>query len=416
MNQQNDSARVDTAQPVAAMPLVSAEPKPGTAMKVFDLAQLPAEVTERVRQDGDLINIAEMTPQQIDGAKKIFGSFNLNNTASILTFAAAPQRSISAFLDELMAGITVQQAGVAGDIAKQMAAGIDLMRLDEVKKQIMNPPSTGWVAGIWHFLTGWTNYIRNFYLNQKPIRSLVDQMERKANNRMATLQADSDKLDKLADRCVVQIHDLGTWVLAGEMILLAARKAYLEKRESVLQTKDVVEASRLRDMARQIAALETRVLETEIAYVKAGNVTIPRIRSVQESDRIEIQNISEQILFQFPDFKAAIVLIAALNDTMAARNDRITMNKNQRKLDEVLDETVNETAKLAKESQGDALEKVQSLEVTINAIKTGIEQGIQLEADSRARRAEAHQLLVSVKDVVSDALKKSDIDSAQATG
>src|SRR6185369_5542011 len=94
-----------------------------------------------------------------------------------------------------------------------------------------------------------------------------------------------------------QIRSLQSWILAGEAILTEARRQYLERRDKVLQTQDPVEAATLRDMARQLAAFETRFLKVEIAYVKAASVNIPRVRSVEESMKIEIQNISEQILF-----------------------------------------------------------------------------------------------------------------------
>ena len=259
----------------------------------------------------------------------------------------------------------------------------------------------------------WTNYLRNFYLSKQPILTLVQQIERKAQNRVTTLEGDTQKLDKLVGVTVNQIRDLSAWILAGEAILVGARNQYVAKRDKVMDSQDPVAAAELRDMARQLAAFETRVLKAEIAYVKAASVNIPRIRSVEESMKIEIQNISEQILFQLPDFKAAIVVIAALNDTKRGRDERLVMNANQRQLEDVLDEAVNASARYAKESQGDPLQMVQDLEKTIGVIKQGIEEGIRIESEARNRRTEAHEILVSIKDVVTDALKQSNIEAAR---
>ena len=257
-----------------------------------------------------------------------------------------------------------------------------------------------------------TDYLKNFYLSKQPILDLIKEIERKASDRIVVLQRDTQALDYLVSVTVNQIRDLAAWLLAGEGILIEARKQYMAKREEVLKNQDPVDAARLRDMASQLAAFETRVVKAEIAYVKAASVNIPRIRSVEESIKIEIQNISEQILFQLPDFKSAIVVIASLNDTKNARDERLTMDENQRHLDSVLDEAVNEAARLAKESQGDPLRMVQDLEKTINVIKAGIEDGIRIENEARQRRVEAHQLLVSLKDVVTDALKQANIEAA----
>ena len=52
---------------------------------------------------------------------------------------------------------------------------------------------------------------------------------------------------------------------------------------------------------------------------------------------------------------------------------------------------------------------------TVEAVKAGIESGIELERTTRTQREQAEQMLVSMKDVVSDALKKADVDTASAT-
>lgn len=388
---------------------------PMTAMAVFDPSLLPVVVTERVLKQGDLINLAELTKQQIEEAKKIAAGFKMDDTAALLRFAAEPQRKLSNYVDLLLGDVKVRDVGVAGDMAKQLAYGIDLMKLDKVKNQIINGTGTSIFARIMYWTGMWTNYIKNFFVMQKNITELTAKIEAKAQNHIASLESESKKLDGLTTQATAQVRGLASWVLAGETILLAARAQYQERREKVLKTKDPVEASILRDMARQIARLEQRVLQVEIAYVKASSVTIPRVRSVQEGIVIEIQNTSEQVLFQLPDFKTGIVLVAALNRTKAARDDRKIMEANQRHLDEVLDETIIENERFAKESQGDALAQVERLQKTIETIKLGVENAIQYEADSRVKREQAHQLLIELKDVVPDALKSADLESAART-
>ena len=153
---------------------------PVTAVVVFDPASLPAEPLSRVQKNGDLINPKDMTQAQITQAQKIATGFNLGNTAAVLRFAEDPQVKLSAYLDELMADIRVKDAGVAGDIAKQLAAGIDLMQLGKVKEQIVSGTGTSIVARLFYWCGAWTNYLRNFYLSQQPILTLVRQIESKA--------------------------------------------------------------------------------------------------------------------------------------------------------------------------------------------------------------------------------------------
>jgi hypothetical protein len=58
---------------------------------------------------------------------------------------------------------------------------------------------------------------------------------------------------------------------------------------------------------------------------------------------------------------------------------------------------------------------VQRLQKTIEAVKLGVENAIKYEADSREKREEAHRLLIELKDVVPDALKSADLESAART-
>ncbi len=406
------SAPVATAEPAPAIATM-APPAGANPMVVFDAAQLPEEVTTTVKSRGTLVDESQLGSQQRTQAKQIVEKFNLNDTTAVLTFAAPPQQAVSAFLDTLMGDIKVRDAGIAGDMAKQMAWGIDLMQLDKVKQQISGVRK-GLLSSVAHFVTGSVNYLLNFYAAQQPIKDMIDKMARNANNRMVTLDGHVKKLDQLADQSVVQVRALAAYIFAGEIILVQAREQYQKRREVVLNSHDVVEASRLRDMGRQVAALEKRVLETEIAYTNAGNVTIPQIRMVQEADRIEIQNISEQILFQLPKFKTAVIMMAALADTKAAADDRKRMDENEKKLDVVLSDTIAQTNRIAKESQGDPLQKVVELEQNISKIEAMIKEQLDIEAKTHGMREEAHDRIVQCKDTVGNALKSANLASATA--
>jgi hypothetical protein len=397
-----------------APPVVVTEAPPaGTnAMTVFDPAQLPAEVTEKVRKPGDLIDVSSMTAEQIAKSKKIFNDFDFSDTSAIIQFAAEPQKAMSRYLDILMQGISVKEAGVAGQMAAEISRGIDLMALDKVQSQIMNGTSKlGRVAQAIHLTT---NYIHNFFVMKEQIERLTSQIEAKANNQMVTLDGESKKLDGYAKQAVLSVKELASWVVAAEAILIRERNKFFAQRDAVLKSKDPIAASELRDLSKSIARFEERALQVQIAYVKASSKTLPRVRTVQEGVVMEIQNISTQILFHLPEFKEGIVLVAALNRTKTARDDRELMNKNRRSLENVLNTTIGESEKMAIESQGDGLKEVQALVTSLNAIKTGIDNAVTYEAQSRANREEAYRLLVETKDLVSDAMKKAALQSARA--
>ena len=375
-----------------------------------ELVMLETEITG----PGVLINTEQFTATQHKQVNSIVDKFDINNTDLILRYAEGPQIKVSAFLDSLIGDISTKDAGIAGQLAQEMSHGIDLLKLDKVKDQLNNPPATHVFARIWQLISGYKNYLKSYYLSVQPVTKLIDEIEKKARNRMNTLKSKHRKLDGLVVQTVSQIEELRIWLAAAEKILLSEIQKFEAQREIALQSDDPLVLSQLREHGRRIAQFETRVMKLKIAYVRAGNVSIPRARSFQEALIIETQNIMNGILFGLPQMKEAILIISTLKELTDAQGDRELAEENLRKLDSIINDVGSQVITKAKESQGSSLEQVERLQVTIDSIVTAIDKNVELEEESRSKRAEAAEKLVELNTLVGDSLKNANIDSAEA--
>ena len=376
-----------------------------------DTKQLPMVVTTTsdVGEKAELIDTSRWPASRLREIEQQAAEFDIMNTAAILTFAAEPQRDLTRFLDTLIEGIKTKDAGMAGLLAMQLNDGIDLMALDKVHNQVANGVGVvGRVAQKWGFMV---NYVRAFYEKQELIKAKFDEMERKAQDQMAVLHRESESLDSLVERSGQQILALEQWIVYGDHILQHNKEQYAVQAERAKQAHDVPAASRLRDMARAIQAFDTRLLRVKEAYIEAGALTIQRIRLIQEGISIEIQELSDGILFELPRLKLGVVQVAALNETKRAQEGREQMGKVSRRLDNILDQSAEETFRAAKQAQGAGLERVQRLQGQVDKVLGLVQKGVELELEAQQRRDEAGRMLVALKEKTIATLEETAIEA-----
>ncbi len=378
-----------------------------------DPNQLP-EVIEDTPSSLTLVNHSEISPEASQRVSAIVENFNLSDTNLVLMYGSEPQRKLSVFLDSLLEGIKVKDVDVAGEMVLQMSDGINLMQLSKVKASINSKKTSGFMVGLINSIGLGKNYIKAFYESQKLVTSKMDKIEDMAQNQISIIAERNEKLDSLVEHSIQQVLELEVFILAGEEILELAKLQYAEKAQEVKKSRNQLEASNLRDMGRQLAAFDVRLLRLKEAYVEAGSATIERIRQIQEAGKIEIQGLNDGILFTIPKIKKAILQVAALNDIKTAQEARKKMDEIDAQLDAELSESTNSIHTAAKKSQGDALDRVRRLEGVISNIEKSIQDSIRIEKSTQEMREEAGKTLVGLKDRITDTLSETNLKAAGA--
>ena len=388
----------DAADPKTETPIPTAPPV---------IRNLPMVITKEVKAPGDLIDTAVFTPEQTARAAALAEAVDFAQTNTILTFGVAPQKQMNGFLDTLLDDMTVGEAGVAGKLTLELSEGYDLMRLDEIKQQL----SGGGKGGLWGsigkaigFVKDLAALIKNMADQKAALVSKFDKIERIANDRKREIMTHNVKLDQLRDQSDIYLGDTAVHIAAGEMALLRGIGEFDRRKAALEAVPDDIEAARLHDLARAVAALEQRLLRMKIAYTQSVAVTRPRIQAIRQSGEIEIQNIIESMLFDVPNLKALVLQVAAMTNIQQAQEEDEARRKVSQKIAGAAADMFHETYTTSVASQGRGLDDVRALAETADKLVATLREGEKIEQENKQKRQEAAAALVDIKGKVTEAL------------
>jgi uncharacterized protein YaaN involved in tellurite resistance len=366
-------------------PVVAADPP------LLALQLAPADIIDPTRLD-------DARRQQADA---IAAGVSINDSNVIATFGAGPQRKLSGFLDQLVADTRADEIGVAGALVTELATDIKALDLPAVKRETEGRP--GLLAGL-PVIGRYYSAVRRFRALHARIADHLAEIERRADTHLGKLKASNAGLDRLLDATEANLRELEVWVAGGQQALLRMRAAFEAERAALADSRDPVRYARLRDMAEQINAFETRLVRMHVAFTR-GIMAIPQIRTAQQAGRIEIQNTLDTILFDLPDLKAAIIRVAALNQISRASDATAARRRIGRELQQIGIDALDQAYTAAKRTQGDMAGDVETLGRMTEKMLATIDKGLQIDRENRAKRAAAVQQLGEVRQRLLEGLR-----------
>ncbi|MBD3266844.1 hypothetical protein GF373_09255 [bacterium] len=361
-------------------------------------------------QEKRVVPSGSLTQEEREQARQIADTVNFKDTNSVLLFGLQPQQKMNEFLDSLLSDAQVGQAGLAGDIALELSDSLDMMQIEKIKKEMTEGSWAYWWTRL-PFLGDFFSQIHYFAERKQLLLDKLDTVVKKATSRRNELVENNVRLDQLYHETETYHQTMAMWIVAGEMALQRAEQEFQALRKTAEQSDDPTQAAELRDLEGQITAFDTRLLRMKTAYTSALAAG-PQIRLTQEAGRIEMQQIVDSLLFDMPNLKQAVIRVAALYNIIHARKENEQRRQASRKIAGVGADLLDEAYTAAKQSQGNSLEDVLSLEDAANKLIDTIRKGKQIEQENKAKRREASEKLVEVKTRVTQALKEIKTDTA----
>lgn len=341
----------------------------------------------------DIIDPARFDATRQQQAAIIAAGVSVNDSNTIATFGAGPQRKLSGFLDQLLAGTRADEIGVAGALVTELATDIKALDLPAVKREAEGRQSL--LASL-PVIGKYYSAFRRFRAMHTQVTGHLAEIERRADTHLGKLKASNAGLDRLLDATEANLREIEVWVAGGQQALLRMRAAYEDERTALAAERDPVRFAKLRDMAEQINAFETRLVRMHVAFTR-GILAIPQIRTAQQAGRIEIQNTLDTILFDLPDLKAAIVRVAALHQISRASDATAARRKIARELQEIGVDALDQAYTAAKRTQGDMAGDVETLTRVTDKMLATIDKGLQIDRENRGKREAAVQQLGEVR-------------------
>jgi uncharacterized protein YaaN involved in tellurite resistance len=355
----------------------------------------PAELPSLALQlaPADIVDTARFDDRQRQQVASIAAGVSISDSNTIATFGAGPQRKLSGFLDQLLAGTRADEIGVAGELVTELATDIKALDLPAVKREADG--KKGLLAGL-PIVGKYYSAVRRFRAMHQQITTHLQEIERRADTHLGKLKASNAGMDRLLDATEANLREIEVWVAGGQQALLRMREQFEAERTALAATRDTVRFAKLRDMAEQINAFETRLVRMHVAFTR-GILSIPQIRTAQQAGRIEIQNTLDTILFDLPDLKAAIVRVAALHQISRASDATAARRKIARELQEIGVDALDHAYTAAKRSQGDMADDVATLTRVTDKMLATIDKGLQIDRENKVKREAAVQQLGEVR-------------------
>jgi uncharacterized protein YaaN involved in tellurite resistance len=383
--------------------------KEGTQSPVM----LPA-LTEQLKQ-GDLVPLGKFDDDKRRRIAQIDASVTLRDTNSIEAFAVSPQRKASAFLDQLLTGIKTDSVGESGAMVAELAGAMKRVDLQGMRKNAENGGKSGLasIPLVGKPIAKLFDTAKRYQAMQADIVKHIEAIEARATTQMGKLKSGTANMDRLLDITEVDLRELELWLAGGQQALLRMRAEYHAASTQALQSGDEIQLSKVRDMAEQINAFETRLVRLSLSFTN-GLLSIPEIRSAQVAGRIEFQNTMDTVLSDIPDIKKAIIRIANLRQITKA-NEATDARREMRRTLEVFASDLGSTTYLkAKESQGNFTADITALGSRVERMLTTLERGAQIDVENHAKRGEAIQRIGEVRERLLSGMKAHNESSVQA--
>ena len=349
----------------------------------------------------DMVDTARFDAPRKQQVAVIAASVSAADSNTVATFGAGPQRKLSGFLDQLLTGVRADEIGTAGALVTELATGLRMLDLPGVRREVEG--RAGLLARL-PLVGRYVSALRRFRAMQKQVVDHMAAIERKAELHLGKLKASNAGLDRLLDATEANLRELEVWIAAGQQALMRMRDGFEAERLALATSHDAVGLAKLRDVAEQVNAFETRLVRMHVAFTR-GVLAIPQIRTAQQAGRIEIQNTLDTLLFDLPDLKGAIVRVAALHQISRASEATAARRRIGRELQEIGVDALDRAYTLAKTTQGDMAGDVDTLSRVTDKMLATIDKGLQIDRDNRAKREAAVQQLGEVRDRLMEGMR-----------
>lgn len=371
------------------------ESKVATVATDVNLPALAIQSTTTMKKLADTI---EISPEHMQQAGDVADKFDFDNTNNVLTYGAGAQRKYLENLKELVRNRKVGELHGAADIILSIEKGIDMIGLDNMKKELEGDKSSFLVKvfkPVIRLVGGAKTAIQVFIAKRQDLFDLIQSIENDTDKTMQLIMQDNARLDVMYGDVETNFYELGICIVAGEMILGKGQVEYNELRQKAIESGDAIQISEVNHFREQIVAFDSRLLRMKSAYVKAP-ITLQKVLTTQQAGRIEIQNLMDSILFDLPALLETINMLLSLFDIKGAQEGRKKREDLSRRLQDLSGDLLDEVATTAKKDQARGAQEVAMIEQQANQLLGTLKKMKEIDTQNAQVRADAENLLVDV--------------------
>jgi len=349
------------------------------AVQVAPAEEKKAEEAEIVSERPELEKLSEAEQAAVrEFAKQI----DVCNTNQVLSYGAAAQTNISEFSGAALGNVRNKDLGEVGGMLSDLVVELKGLNFDAEEKK-----------GLKGLFKKATNNLASLKAQYDKAEVNVDRITGELEKHERTLLKDIATMDKMYEMNQAYFKELTMYILAGRLKCQELREKDLPELERKAKESGLPEdAQAASDFANMIGRFEKRLHDLELTRIISLQMA-PQIRLIQNNDSLMAEKIQTSIVNTIPLWKSQMVLALSMEHSKQAMEA-------QREVTDVTNELLKKNAEalhqgsvdVARESERGIVE-IETLKQTNQELIATLEEVRQIQADGRAKRAEAEQEL-----------------------
>lgn len=328
-------------------------------------------------------SLSEAEKKQVDEFSK---QIDICETNVILQYGADAQKKIVEFSDTALGKVRTKDLGQVGDMISSLVSELKGFDTTEEEK-----------GGLFGIFKKAGNRVASLKARYDSVEKNVDKITGVLEDHQIQLMKDIALLDELYDHNLTNFKQLTMYILAGKKRLEQARKVELPKLvEKAKKTGLPEDSQAANDYANFCDRFDKKLHDLELTRMISVQMG-PQIRLVQNNDTLMSEKIQSTLMNTIPLWKSQMVLalgIAHSKEAMEAQREVTEMtNELLRKNAETLKMATVETAK---ESERGVVD-LQTLQHTNKLLIETLDEVTKIHDEGHQKRREAEVELTRIE-------------------
>ncbi len=327
-----------------------------------------------------------LTPAEMQNAQQLAQGININDTMALISFAAKPQKEMSALTDPIMKMVATKDTGEVGVVLTDLMTQVKALNASSFAAQ-----SETWAANL-PLVGGMFSKVQHFISEYEKVGTKIDRITVELEKSKDTLNRDIAILDQLYNQNAQYFRQLLVYIAAGEIKLGQLGPEHDQLAAKAKAEQDPVLAQQASDMGNVISRIERRIYDLKLTSMISLQ-TAPQIRLVQNGDQALVEKIQTSLLTTIPLWKNQVIIAITLYDQKRGlelqREVTNTTNELLLKNAEMLQQGSTE---VARETERGVVE-LDTLRTVNDRLINTIEETLKIQEEGRQKRQEAEAQL-----------------------
>ena len=351
------------------------------SMSAEELAAAAAQAAPALsaeKQEDPISGTGTFTDNERKQIEEFADQINITDTKTILNYGGGVQKQMADFSETVLQSVRTHDLGEVGNMLTGVISDLKSFDPDEEEK-----------GGLFGLFKKQGKKISEIKAGYDKASVNVDKVAQALQQHQITLLKDVDMLDRMYASNLTYYKQLSMYIAAGKKKIEDVRNNDLAKaKQKAIDSGLAEDAQAAKDLEDQLTRFEKKIYDLELTRTVALQ-TAPQIRMIQNNDTIMVEKIQSTIVNTIPLWKNQMVLALGLNDSLQAAKaqNEVTNMTNQLLMSnaEKLKQTTIETAKASERGIVD----METLKKTNESLITTLDEVQKIQADGRAKRAQA---------------------------